>query len=47
VPNGAGAIRAYVHADAPEGFPNEVVDIVRNNLRNLGFPAGSARFEEE
>lgn len=40
-------ISLEIHVDAPDGFPNDVMDIVRDNLKDLGFPAGSGRFEEE
>lgn len=40
-------ISLEIHADAPGGFPDDVMDIVRDNLRDLGFPVGSGRFEEE
>jgi hypothetical protein len=35
-----------IHADAPAGFPDDVVGIVRDNAKTLGF-GGDARFEKE
>jgi len=40
-------ISLEIHADAPDGFPDDVMDIVRDNLKDLGFPVGAGRFETE
>jgi len=36
-----------IHADAPHGFPDDVVAVVRDNAKTLGFPPGAADFSEE
>ncbi|NYZ16881.1 DUF499 domain-containing protein [Azospirillum sp. RWY-5-1] len=47
-PDGARIrITLEIHADAPHGFPGDVMSIVRDNLRDLGFSVDSGRFEEE
>ncbi|MFO1152782.1 MAG: DUF499 domain-containing protein [Rhodospirillales bacterium] len=36
-----------IHADAPDGFPDDVVTVVRDNAKTLGFASGTADFSEE
>jgi hypothetical protein len=36
-----------IHADAAIGFPNDVVGVVEDNAKTLGFAANAAKFERE
>ncbi len=40
-------VTVEVSARAPSGFPEDVIDVVRDNLKALGVPLDRAGFEEE
>jgi len=47
-PNGANLrLTLEIEASAPDGYPDDVVDVVRANIRDLRLDAGKVGFEDD